>query len=62
MYEAAKIFYNNISNNAKLAITLGYLGDYRGAVDCARKANSLKTWKEVRFNFLFILRKKILFF
>lgn len=47
MYEAAKLLYNNISNYAKLAITLGYLGDYQGAVDSARKANSTKTWKEV---------------
>ena len=47
MYEAAKLLYNNISNYAKLAITLGYLGDYQGAVDSARKANSTRTWKEV---------------
>lgn len=48
MYEAAKLLYNNVSNYARLAITLVYLGDYQGAVDCARKANSTKTWKEVR--------------
>jgi clathrin heavy chain len=30
MYEAAKILYNNISNYAKLAITLCLLGDYQG--------------------------------
>ena len=47
MHEAAKILYNNISNYAKLAVTLCYLGDYQGAVDSARKANSTKTWKEV---------------
>jgi clathrin heavy chain len=47
MYEAAKLLFNNISNYAKLAVTLCYLGDYQGAVDSARKANSTKTWKEV---------------
>ena len=51
MYDAAKILYNNISNYAKLAVTLCYLGDYQGAVDSARKANSTKTWKEVNFIF-----------
>ncbi|CAF2828360.1 unnamed protein product [Rotaria sp. Silwood2] len=49
MYEAAKILYNNISNYAKLAVTLCHLGDYQGAVDSARKANSTKTWKEICF-------------
>jgi len=49
MYEAAKILYNNVSNYAKLAITLCYMGDYQGAVESARKANSTKTWKEVCF-------------
>lgn len=49
MYEAAKILYNNVSNYAKLAITLCHLDDYQGAVESARKANSTKTWKEVCF-------------
>lgn len=49
MFEAAKLLYNNISNYAKLAVTLCHLGDYQGAVDSARKASSTKTWKEVRF-------------
>jgi clathrin heavy chain len=57
MYEAAKILFNNISNYAKLAVTLCYLSDYQGAVDSARKANSTKTWKEVCFVFVI----KILF-
>ncbi|EOA80785.1 Clathrin heavy chain [Exserohilum turcicum] len=46
-YEAAKIFYTSISNWAKLATTLVHLEDYQGAVECARKANSIKTWKQV---------------
>ncbi|EMD90917.1 hypothetical protein COCC4DRAFT_194695 [Bipolaris maydis ATCC 48331] len=46
-HEAAKIFYTSISNWAKLATTLVHLEDYQGAVECARKANSIKTWKQV---------------
>lgn len=47
MFEAAKILFNNISNFAKLSVTLVRLGEYQGAVDAARKANSTKTWKQV---------------
>lgn len=47
LYDAAKILYSNISNHGALATTLIYLKDYQGAVDCARKANSTKVWKEV---------------
>jgi hypothetical protein len=61
MYDAAKLLYNNISNYAKLAITLGYLGDYQGAVDSARKANSTKTWKEVCLN-IFFWKKRLFSF
>lgn len=46
-HEAAKIFYTSISNWAKLATTLVHLEDYQAAVECARKANSVKTWKQV---------------
>jgi clathrin heavy chain len=49
MYEAAKLLYNNVSNFARLAITLVYLKEFQGAVDGARKANSTRTWKEVCF-------------
>lgn len=55
MYEAAKLLYNNVSNYARLAITLVHLGEYQGAVDGARKANSTKTWKEVRHNIHILL-------
>ncbi|KAI9031707.1 hypothetical protein CLU79DRAFT_729726 [Phycomyces nitens] len=47
MFEAAKILYSSISNHASLAQTLVQLKDYQGAVDCARKANSTKVWKEL---------------
>ncbi|XP_068159812.1 clathrin heavy chain [Drosophila tropicalis] len=48
-YDAAKLLYNNVSNFARLAITLVYLKEFQGAVDSARKANSTRTWKEVCF-------------
>ncbi|KAJ3518811.1 hypothetical protein NM208_g14371 [Fusarium decemcellulare] len=47
LYEASKIFYTSISNWAKLATTLVHLSDYQAAVDCARKANNIKVWKQV---------------
>jgi len=47
LHEAAKIFYSSISNWAKLATTLVHLEDYQAAVECARKANSVKVWKQV---------------
>ncbi|KAJ1671727.1 Clathrin heavy chain, partial [Spiromyces aspiralis] len=46
-FEAAKLLYQSISNWARLASTLVRLGNYQHAVDCARKANSTKVWKEV---------------
>lgn len=49
LFEAAKLLYNNVSNYARLAITLVHLGEYQSAVDSARKANSTRTWKEVCF-------------
>jgi hypothetical protein len=46
-FEAAKILFTNVSNWARLASTLVMLEDYQSAVDCARKANATKVWKEV---------------
>lgn len=46
-HQAAKIFYTSISNWAKLTTTLVHLGEYQAAVECARKANSVKVWKQV---------------
>ncbi|KAL5121853.1 Clathrin heavy chain [Pleosporales sp. CAS-2024a] len=46
-HAAAKIFFTSISNWAKLATTLVHLEDYQSAVECARKANSVKVWREV---------------
>mmetsp|Transcript_21715 Transcript_21715/g.40605 ORF Transcript_21715/g.40605 Transcript_21715/m.40605 type:complete len:1699 (-) Transcript_21715:62-5158(-) len=47
MYDAAKILFSNISNNAKLSSCYVQLGQFREAVEAARKANSIRTWKEV---------------
>ncbi|KAI0999286.1 putative clathrin heavy chain [Podosphaera aphanis] len=46
-HQAAKIFFTSISNWAKLATTLVHLEEYQSAVDCARKANNIKVWKQV---------------
>ena len=47
LHQASKIFYTSISNWAKLATTLVHLEEYQAAVECARKANSVKVWKQV---------------
>jgi len=49
LYEAARILYTHVGNNAKLAICLVRLKLYGEAVDAARKANNVLTWKEVCF-------------
>ncbi|CAF3239298.1 unnamed protein product [Rotaria socialis] len=49
MYNTAKLLYNNISNYARLAATLG---DFQRAVDRAHQANSIKTWKDICFIFI----------
>ena len=46
-HQASKIFFSSISNWAKLATTLVHLEEYQAAVECARKANSVKVWKQV---------------
>ncbi|KAJ3123689.1 hypothetical protein HK100_011525 [Physocladia obscura] len=47
LYEAAKLLFSSVSNWGRLASTLIHLGEYQAAVDCARKANATKVWKEV---------------
>ncbi|RHY33819.1 hypothetical protein DYB32_001385, partial [Aphanomyces invadans] len=49
MFNAAKLLFQNINNNAKLAICYVRLGKFREAVDAATKANSVGTWKEVNY-------------
>ncbi len=47
LFDAAKLLFESINNNAKLAICYVNLGAYREAVDAATKANAISTWKEV---------------
>lgn len=47
-YEAARLLFAHIPNWGRLGSTLVKLKRYQDAVDAARKANSVKTWKEVR--------------
>ena len=49
MYDAAKLLFQNINNNAKLAICYVRLGNFRQAVEAATRANSVGTWKEVSY-------------
>ena len=47
LFEAARILYTAAVNYPKLASTLVALGLFREAVDAGKKANSVRTWKEV---------------
>jgi len=47
LYDAARILYTAANNYPKLASTLVALGLYREAVDAGKKANSIRTWKEI---------------
>jgi len=47
LFASAKIIFTQISNYAKLASCLVRLQQYQEAVDAARKANSIQTWKDV---------------
>lgn len=49
LYHAAKILYININNNSKLALCHIHLQEYREAVEAAKKANNVSTWKAVCF-------------
>lgn len=51
MFEAARAIFAHIPNWGRLASTLVRLHQFQQAVDAARKANSPKTWKEVRLTF-----------
>ena len=47
MYEAGKVLFKVISNFAMLTSCHLNLEEYKEAVDAAKKANSVRTWKEV---------------
>jgi clathrin heavy chain len=47
MFDAAKVLFRSVNNNAKLALCHVALNEFREAVDSATKANSISTWKAV---------------
>ncbi|KAE9393463.1 clathrin heavy chain [Gymnopus androsaceus JB14] len=47
LYQAAKLLFQSISNWARLATTLIYLGENQAAVESARKAGNTQVWKQV---------------
>ncbi|ETW78923.1 hypothetical protein HETIRDRAFT_155976 [Heterobasidion irregulare TC 32-1] len=47
LYQAAKLLFSSISNWARLATTLIYLGENQSAVESARKAGNTQVWKQV---------------
>ncbi|PWN22946.1 putative CHC1-clathrin heavy chain [Microstroma glucosiphilum] len=47
LYAASKLLFSSVSNHARLATTLVYLGDYQAAVEAARKAGNTSVWKQV---------------
>ncbi|KAH8116430.1 clathrin heavy chain [Phellopilus nigrolimitatus] len=47
LYQAAKLLFTSISNWARLATTLIYLGENQAAVESARKAGNTQVWKQV---------------
>lgn len=49
LYQAAKLLFTSINNNSKLALCHIHLEEYREAVDAAKKANNVSTWKSVCF-------------
>lgn len=49
LYHAAKVLFRHIPNWGRLASALVHLHEFSAAVDAARKANSIRTWKEVCF-------------
>src|SRR5690606_32364589 len=49
IYEPAKILYENLGNNSRLASCLVHLKQFQAALAAAKKANNPKCWKEVCF-------------
>lgn len=49
LFAAAKLLFSAINNYGKLAPVLVRLGDFQGAVEAARKADRVRTWRAVCF-------------
>ena len=48
-YEAARLLYTKLKSNSKIAACLVKLNDFPGAVEFAKKANNVKTWKNILY-------------
>lgn len=49
LYPAAKLLFSAVNNYGKLAPVLVRMGDFQGAVESARKADRVRTWRAVCF-------------
>lgn len=49
LYMAAKLLFSAVNSYGKLAPVLVKLGDFQGAVEAARKADRVRTWRAVCF-------------
>lgn len=49
LYSAAKLLFSAVNNYGKLAPVLVRMGDFQGAVEAARKADRVRTWRAVCF-------------
>ena len=47
MFEAAQLLFSKAKSNKKIAMCLIHLGKYQEAIDYAKKANNINTWKEI---------------
>lgn len=50
MYKAARVLLKHVNNNAKLAVCYVKLEQYEEAVEAARAANNIETWKQICFS------------
>ena len=48
-YEAARLLYTKLKSNSKIAACLLKLNDFPQAVEFAKKANNVKTWKSILY-------------
>lgn len=48
-YEAARLLYTKLKSNSKIAACLLKLNDFPEAVEFAKKANNVKTWKSILY-------------
>lgn len=49
LYQAARLLFDHVNNNARLAVTYVKLEMWHEAVEAARKAKNIDTWKAVCF-------------